>query len=87
MWGTIFGITTHADKYLLKWEAEHRLASERWRNVARAELAAQGTVPNETTMRAWKARKDAEARAMDDVPAVASPVLEELKKAKEGASS
>ncbi|KAK4700743.1 hypothetical protein P7C70_g5499, partial [Phenoliferia sp. Uapishka_3] len=98
MWGTIFGLVTHADKYLLKWEEEHRIASERWRNVARAEpvltcafvlkteLAATGSVPSETTMRKWKEKKDAEARAMDDVPA-ASPVLDELKRVQEAKES
>lgn len=29
-------MTTHADKYLLAWEQEHRIAAERWRNQARA---------------------------------------------------
>lgn len=103
-------LVTHADKYLLKWEEEHRIASERWRNVARAgerlrrvsaayepnadpvavaELASQGTIPSETTMRKWKERKDKEAQAMDlpQAAPVASPVLEELKKTKEAATT
>lgn len=71
LWGTIFGMVTHADKYLLQWELEHRIASEAWRSRARAELAASGTVPNETTMRAWKRRQDQEMAAAR-VPAVLS---------------
>ncbi|SCZ88191.1 BZ3500_MvSof-1268-A1-R1_Chr2-1g04248 [Microbotryum saponariae] len=62
MWGTIFGMVTHADYYLLKWEAEHRRKAEEWRTRARIELAAQGSVPSETTMRAWK-KKDDERKA------------------------
>ncbi|SGY20820.1 BQ5605_C016g08150 [Microbotryum silenes-dioicae] len=62
MWGTIFGMVTHADHYLLKWEAEHRRKAEEWRTRARIELAAQGLVPSETTMRAWK-KKDDERKA------------------------
>lgn len=131
-------MTTHADKYLLAWEQEHRIAAERWRNQARAgensfhfpmvsplrkevrstrprscgedaalaesderpqqltspllprslssELAALGTVPSETAMRAWKTDKDAEAvlNAAKAVPKVSSPVLAELENAKAG---
>ncbi|GAA5983492.1 hypothetical protein JCM10908_000307 [Rhodotorula pacifica] len=82
MWATIFGMVTHADHYLLKWEHEHRVQSERWRTAARSELAAQGTVPSESAMRAWKANYDAKLRATvdspvsatQDAPASAAPV-------------
>ncbi|KAG0657053.1 hypothetical protein C6P46_006715 [Rhodotorula mucilaginosa] len=99
MWATIFGMVTHADHYLLKWEQEHRVQSERWRTAARSELAAQGTVPSESAMRAWKANYDAKVRATIDSPVLAtqdapsqaaassqegrSAVLEELELAKQ----
>ncbi|GAA5877154.1 hypothetical protein JCM3774_003317 [Rhodotorula dairenensis] len=72
MWATIFGMVTHADHYLLKWEHEHRVQSERWRTAARSELAAQGTVPSESAMRAWKADYDAKLRATVDSPVSAT---------------
>ncbi|BGP32209.1 hypothetical protein JCM10296v2_003989 [Rhodotorula toruloides] len=62
MWGTIFGMVTYADHYLLQWEAEHRMQSEQWRTQARSELAAQGTVPSESAMRAWKTAYDSKLR-------------------------
>ncbi|GAA5996676.1 uncharacterized protein JCM10292_003128 [Rhodotorula paludigena] len=68
-WFSIFGMVTHADHYLLKWEQEHRIVSERWRNQARNELAAKGTVPSETAMRRWKADYDAKLRATVSAPA------------------
>lgn len=43
--------------------------------LATIELAASGTVPNETTMRAWKARKDAEWAAKKGAPEVKSDLL------------
>ncbi|KAM0752737.1 hypothetical protein T439DRAFT_323351 [Meredithblackwellia eburnea MCA 4105] len=96
MWGTIFGLVTHADKYLLRWEDEHRIASERWRNVARTELASKGVIPSETMMQDWKRQKDLEANEARAAAALAnaskleegkSVVLEELAKVKEGAPS
>ncbi|POY74651.1 hypothetical protein BMF94_2413 [Rhodotorula taiwanensis] len=99
MWATIFGMVTHADHYLLKWEHEHRVQSERWRTIARSELAAKGTVPSESAMRAWKVDYDAKLRATvespvsasDDAPAFSSSapasdrskILEELELAKQ----
>ncbi|KAJ8294106.1 hypothetical protein OF846_002676 [Rhodotorula toruloides] len=97
MWGTIFGMVTYADHYLLQWEAEHRAQSERWRTQARSELAAQGTVPSESAMRAWKTAYDSKLRKTLDssasapttgVPAAQtaegrSQVLQELELAKE----
>ncbi|GAA5856769.1 hypothetical protein JCM8547_008832 [Rhodosporidiobolus lusitaniae] len=65
-WVAIFGMVTHADHYLLEWEAKHRVASEKWRTMARNELAARGTVPSETAMRAWKADYDAKLRSTLD---------------------
>lgn len=38
-WGTIAGMVILADRYLLEWEREHRIASERWRSVARNGLS------------------------------------------------
>ncbi|GAA5820231.1 hypothetical protein JCM11251_005534 [Rhodosporidiobolus azoricus] len=61
-WFGIFGMVTHADHYLLQYEARHRAESEKWRNMARNELAAQGTVPSETAMREWKAQYDNKLR-------------------------
>lgn len=55
-------MVTYADKYLLTWEAQHRFQTERWRDLARRELAGTGIVPNETTMRAWKKKRDEEER-------------------------
>ncbi|BGP24736.1 hypothetical protein Rt10032_c02g1160 [Rhodotorula toruloides] len=96
MWGTIFGMVTYADHYLLQWETEHRMQSERWRTQARSELAAQGTVPSESAMRAWKTAYDAKLRGTLDssasVPTAApaapiaegrSQVLQELELAKQ----
>ncbi|KAI5475178.1 hypothetical protein MNV49_001865 [Pseudohyphozyma bogoriensis] len=84
MWGTIFGMVTHADHYLLEWEEQHRRASEKWRNQARAEMAGQGLIPTETSMRQWKAKKDAELEAQrlaaSQNLAATSPVLQELGK-------
>ncbi|BGP16313.1 hypothetical protein JCM10213_006469 [Rhodosporidiobolus nylandii] len=62
-WASIFGMVTHADHYLLQYEQRHRAESERWRTMARNELAAQGVVPSETHMREWKAEYDAKTRA------------------------
>ncbi len=57
------------DRYLLAWEHQHRINEEKWRSLARSELAGMGTVPNETTMRAWKAKRDEEmARVLPKVP-------------------
>ncbi|GAA5923883.1 hypothetical protein JCM1841_001424 [Sporobolomyces salmonicolor] len=73
-WVTIFGMVTHADHYLLNWEQEHRVASERWRTQARNELSAQGLVPSETAMRRWKEDYDARLReTVDSAPAAATP--------------
>uniref|UniRef100_A0A0K3CKK3 Uncharacterized protein n=1 Tax=Rhodotorula toruloides TaxID=5286 RepID=A0A0K3CKK3_RHOTO len=96
MWGTIFGMVTYADHYLLQWEAEHRMQSERWRTQARSELAAQGTVPSESAMRAWKTAYDSKLRSTLDSSASApasapagqtaegrSQVLQELELAKQ----
>ncbi|GAA5898149.1 hypothetical protein JCM6882_003337 [Rhodosporidiobolus microsporus] len=71
-WFAIFGMVTHADHYLLQYEARHRAESEKWRNQARNELAAQGTVPSETAMRAWKAKNDEKLRATVDSQASAA---------------
>lgn len=68
----------YADHYLLDWEREHKAINERWRTMARNELAATGTVPNETTMRAWKARKDREFAAKKMAPEEKSDLLKEL---------
>ncbi|GAA5827622.1 hypothetical protein JCM5353_008747 [Sporobolomyces roseus] len=69
MWATIFGMVTHADHYLLQYEAEHRVASERWRTQARNELAAKGVVPSETAMREWKSKYDISLReTLDQSP-------------------
>ncbi|GAA5969072.1 hypothetical protein JCM3765_003427 [Sporobolomyces pararoseus] len=69
MWATIFGMVTHADHYLLQYEAEHRVASEKWRTQARNELAAKGIVPSETAMRTWKADYDDRVRStLDSAP-------------------
>ncbi|BGP40301.1 hypothetical protein JCM10449v2_004260 [Rhodotorula kratochvilovae] len=70
-WAAIFGMVTHADHYLLQWETNHRVQSERWRTMARNELAAQGTVPSETAMRAWKAAYDTKLRATLDTASTA----------------
>ncbi|KPV74927.1 uncharacterized protein RHOBADRAFT_65104 [Rhodotorula graminis WP1] len=70
-WVAIFGMVTHADHYLLEWEQQHRVQSERWRTMARNELAAKGTVPSETAMRAWKASYDAKLRATRDAQTTA----------------
>ncbi|GAA5916006.1 uncharacterized protein JCM6883_006249 [Sporobolomyces salmoneus] len=70
MWATIFGMVTHADHYLLQYEAEHRVASEKWRTQARNELAAKGIVPSETAMRHWKSEYDNKLRStLDSTPA------------------
>ncbi|PRQ71453.1 hypothetical protein AAT19DRAFT_10311 [Rhodotorula toruloides] len=84
------------DHYLLQWEAEHRMQSERWRTQARSELAAQGTVPSESAMRAWKTAYDSKLRSTLDSSASApasapagqtaegrSQVLQELELAKQ----
>ncbi|GAA5870888.1 hypothetical protein JCM1840_002720 [Sporobolomyces johnsonii] len=72
-WVTIFGMVTHADHYLLNWEQEHRVASERWRTQARNELSAQGLVPSETAMRRWKEDYDARLReTVDSAPSQAT---------------
>ncbi|GAA6061362.1 hypothetical protein JCM10212_005816 [Sporobolomyces blumeae] len=73
MWATIFGMVTHADHYLLKWEAEHRVQAEKWRTQARNELSAKGIVPSETAMRDWKASYDASLRRTLDSPSPATP--------------
>lgn len=65
-------------RYLLAWEHQHRINEERWRSLARSELAGMGTVPNETTMRAWKARKDEEMARV--LPKVQSELMTELSK-------
>lgn len=63
-------------------------------SVLLTELAAQGTVPSETSMRKWKAAYDAEAKQLRDQqsvasesirpPASASPVLTALEENKAG---
>ncbi|GAA5940807.1 uncharacterized protein JCM15063_000885 [Sporobolomyces koalae] len=73
MWATIFGMVTHADHYLLQYEAEHRVAAEKWRTQARNELAGQGIVPSETAMRKWKEDYDNSLRATLESP-TATPV-------------
>ncbi|GAA5838813.1 hypothetical protein JCM3766R1_004217 [Sporobolomyces carnicolor] len=73
MWATIFGMVTHADHYLLQYEAEHRVASEKWRTQARNELAAQGIVPSETAMRTWKVDYDNRLRSTLDSSATSVP--------------
>ncbi|GAA5874421.1 hypothetical protein JCM16303_005848 [Sporobolomyces ruberrimus] len=72
MWATIFGMVTHADHYLLQYEAEHRVAAEKWRTQARNELAAKGIVPSETAMRNWKADWDQKLRETIDSSSSAS---------------
>ncbi|GAA5988426.1 hypothetical protein JCM11641_005338 [Rhodosporidiobolus odoratus] len=61
-WASIFGMVTHADHYLLEYEKGHRASQERWRTMARNELAAKGVVPSETHMREWKADYDSKLR-------------------------
>ncbi|BGO91513.1 hypothetical protein JCM10020v2_003168 [Rhodotorula toruloides] len=46
------------DHYLLKWEQDHRIQAERWRDMARRELSAKGIIASETTMQKWKADFD-----------------------------
>lgn len=76
MWGTIFGMSIYSDKYLIAYEQHQRASSERWRNRARQELSAQGTIPTESLMMQWKAKRDAELRATLD--GASSPVAKEL---------
>lgn len=62
-WGTIAGLVIGAESYLIPFEREQRERSERWRTVARNELAATGTVPSESRMQQWKRDKDSEYAA------------------------
>uniref|UniRef100_A0A0K3CNY7 Uncharacterized protein n=1 Tax=Rhodotorula toruloides TaxID=5286 RepID=A0A0K3CNY7_RHOTO len=57
-WGTIFGMIIYADHYLLKWEQDHRIQAERWREMARRELSSKGIIASETTMQKWKSDFD-----------------------------
>ncbi|CDR40912.1 RHTO0S05e08702g1_1 [Rhodotorula toruloides] len=58
-WGTIFGVRClSSHHYLLKWEQDHRIQAERWRDMARRELSAKGIIASETTMQKWKADFD-----------------------------
>ncbi|BGP16312.1 hypothetical protein JCM10213_006468 [Rhodosporidiobolus nylandii] len=66
-WFTIFG------RYLLGWEASHRAESEKWRELARRDIAARGSIPTETAMRAWKAENDARLAANAAPPIATSP--------------
>ncbi|GAA5898153.1 hypothetical protein JCM6882_003338 [Rhodosporidiobolus microsporus] len=73
-WFSIFGMVINADHYLLEWEQQHRIASEKWRELARKELAAKGTIPTETAMRAWKVDHDTRlAAAVPSLPSASSP--------------
>ncbi|GAA6034098.1 hypothetical protein JCM8097_000694 [Rhodosporidiobolus ruineniae] len=73
LWGPIFGMVIGADKYLIEWEREHRKQEERWRDMARSEIAARGAVPSETAMRVWKAEYDAKRAAKAASPLASSP--------------
>ncbi|GAA6047479.1 hypothetical protein NBRC10513_004006 [Rhodotorula toruloides] len=46
------------DHYLLKWEQDHRIQAERWREMARRELSSKGIIASETTMQKWKSDFD-----------------------------
>ncbi|BGP24737.1 hypothetical protein Rt10032_c02g1159 [Rhodotorula toruloides] len=48
----------YADHYILKWEQDHRIEAERWREMARRELSAKGIVASERTMQKWKQEFD-----------------------------
>ncbi|BGP32208.1 hypothetical protein JCM10296v2_003988 [Rhodotorula toruloides] len=88
-WGTIFGMIIYADHYLLKWEQDHRIQAERWREMARRELSAKGIIASETTMQRWKTDFDlkqsspatlSSATSSSPAPQVSeSRILEELR--------
>ncbi|BGP08209.1 hypothetical protein JCM10049v2_004055 [Rhodotorula toruloides] len=88
-WGTIFGMIIYADHYLLKWEQDHRIQAERWREMARRELSAKGIIASETTMQKWKTDFDLKnsssavlspATSVSPAPQVGeSRILEELR--------